>query len=133
MAAASIQSSSNTTAADINVASEDSPPAPPNTKSQTPATQTVEPSALRLLPAVQLALLYAVRWPHLDGRPARPDRVVAQEVGHRSVQQATQVTSVSPPPSEIQRPTRPLPSLAYQSVVRIEWTLLGSVWLEMSA
>jgi hypothetical protein len=24
------------------------------------------------------------------------------------------------------------PSLAYQSVVRIEWTLLGSVWLGMS-
>jgi hypothetical protein len=24
------------------------------------------------------------------------------------------------------------PSLAYQSVVQIEWTLLGSVWLGMS-
>jgi hypothetical protein len=24
------------------------------------------------------------------------------------------------------------PSLAYQSVVRIEWTLLGNVWLGMS-
>jgi hypothetical protein len=65
------------------------------------------PLAQHPLPAMYPAPPEAIQQPHLDGQPIRPDGVVVQGGGHRSLHRAAQASGVAPPASGIRQLAHP--------------------------